>query len=225
MMSSSSRSQTTIMAVKYDGGVVLGADSRTSTGTYVANRASDKITQLCENVWMCRSGSAADTQNVAAYVSRIAQEHAVSVSSASSDAEEGLRCDVKLVANITKQIAYQNKDRLQAGMIVAGWDRKLGAQVYGIPLGGAMVENPFTVGGSGSAYIYGWCDDTFREGMTKEEAQAWVTRAISLAIARDASSGGVIRLVTIDAKGSERKMIQPIEQPLCDEELPALKRS
>ena len=45
------------MACQYDGGVVLGADSRTSTGTYVANRASDKITQVTDNVWMCRSGS------------------------------------------------------------------------------------------------------------------------------------------------------------------------
>ena len=219
------RAQTTIMAVKYADGVVLGADSRTSTGTYVANRASDKITPICENVWMCRSGSAADTQNVAAYVSRLAQEHAVSVSSAGADADEGIKCDVKLVANITQKIAYQNKDRLQAGMIIAGYDRKLGPQVYGIPLGGAMMENPFTVGGSGSAYIYGWCDDTFRENMSKEEAQAWVKRAISLAIARDASSGGVIRLVTIDATGVSRQMIQPIEQPLCDEELPAVKRS
>ena len=31
------------MAVTFDGGVVLGADSRTSTGSYVANRVSDKV--------------------------------------------------------------------------------------------------------------------------------------------------------------------------------------
>ena len=45
------------MACVYDGGVILGADSRTSMGNYVANRASDKITQVMDNVWMCRSGS------------------------------------------------------------------------------------------------------------------------------------------------------------------------
>ncbi|KAK7254876.1 proteasome subunit beta [Aureococcus anophagefferens] len=33
---------TTIMAVAYDGGVIMGADSRVSTGTYIANRVSDK---------------------------------------------------------------------------------------------------------------------------------------------------------------------------------------
>ncbi|MCO5575973.1 hypothetical protein L7F22_029780 [Adiantum nelumboides] len=48
---------TTIMAVQYDKGVIMGADSRTSTGAYVANRASDKITCLTDNVYLCRSGS------------------------------------------------------------------------------------------------------------------------------------------------------------------------
>ena len=45
---------TTIMAVASDGGVVLGADSRTSSGAYVANRVQDKITPLADNVYMCR---------------------------------------------------------------------------------------------------------------------------------------------------------------------------
>ena len=65
----------------------------------------------------------------------------------------GARCrqaDVKLVATLTMQLAYRNKDKLSAGMIIGGWDRKLGAQVYGIPLGGSMQKVPFTVGGSGS---------------------------------------------------------------------------
>jgi 20S proteasome alpha/beta subunit len=53
---------TTIMAVPFEGGVVLGADSRVSTGTYVANRVSDKIAQLSDHIFCCRSGSAADTQ-------------------------------------------------------------------------------------------------------------------------------------------------------------------
>ena len=42
--------QTTIMAVEYDGGVVMGADSRTSSGSYIANRVSDKITYVHDKV-------------------------------------------------------------------------------------------------------------------------------------------------------------------------------
>ena len=42
--------QTTIMAASFDGGVVLGADSRTSTGNYIANRVTDKLMQLTDKV-------------------------------------------------------------------------------------------------------------------------------------------------------------------------------
>lgn len=50
------------------------------------------------------------------------------------------------VANLTMQLAYRNKDKLSAGMIIGGWDAKEGAQVYGIPLGGSLTRTPFTAG-------------------------------------------------------------------------------
>ena len=58
---------TTIVACKYDGGVVIGADGRVSVGNYISNRASNKITPLTDNVFLLRSGSAPDTQAVADY--------------------------------------------------------------------------------------------------------------------------------------------------------------
>lgn len=56
---------TTIVACTYSGGVVIGADSRVSTGNYVSNRASNKLTHLIEYIYLARCGSAADTQFVA----------------------------------------------------------------------------------------------------------------------------------------------------------------
>ncbi len=64
------------MGVCFDGGVILGADSRTSTGSYVANRVSDKIVPIHDYIWACRSGSASDTQAVVDYVKRGLDEHA-----------------------------------------------------------------------------------------------------------------------------------------------------
>jgi 20S proteasome alpha/beta subunit len=55
---------TTIVACAYDGGVILGADGRVSTGNYISNRASNKIMPLSERCYLLRSGSAADTQAV-----------------------------------------------------------------------------------------------------------------------------------------------------------------
>lgn len=53
------------MAIEFRDGVVIGADSRTTTGAYVANRVTDKLTQISDKIYCCRSGSAADTQAIA----------------------------------------------------------------------------------------------------------------------------------------------------------------
>lgn len=57
------------MAAEFDGGVVIGADTRTTTGAYVANRVTDKLTRVTDRIYCCRSGSAADTQAIADVVS------------------------------------------------------------------------------------------------------------------------------------------------------------
>jgi 20S proteasome subunit beta 1 len=53
------------MAAEYNGGVVIGADSRSTTGSYIANRFTDKLTKITEHIYCCRSGSSADTQAIA----------------------------------------------------------------------------------------------------------------------------------------------------------------
>jgi len=189
---------TSIMAVEFDGGVVMGADSRTTTGSYIANRVTNKITPIHDRIFCCRSGSAADTQAVADYVRYYLQIHT---------AELGEQPEVKTAAALFQMLCYNNKNNLSAGIICAGWDKSHGGSVYNIPLGGSIVKQPFAIGGSGSTYIYGYCDATFRPGMTREECENFTTNALALAMSRDGSSGGVIRLLTIDANGIHRRMI------------------
>lgn len=80
-------------------------------------------------------------------------------------------------------------------------------------MGGALVRQGYSIGGSGSTYIYGFCDSqcaAYQQktgGMTKETAQEFVKRALAHAMARDGSSGGVIRLVTITEDGVKHDMI------------------
>ncbi|GJM98823.1 hypothetical protein PR202_ga15864 [Eleusine coracana subsp. coracana] len=161
------RMGTTIVGVCYNGGVILGADSRTSTGMYVANRASDKITSLTDNVYVCRSGS----------------------------------------------------NMLQAGMIVGGWDKYEGGQIFSVPLGGTILKQSFAIGGSGSSYLYALLDHEWRDGMSQEEAEKFVVKAVSLAMARDGASGGVVRTVTINADGVTKNFYPGNKLPLWHEEL------
>uniref|UniRef100_A0A0D3BM11 Proteasome endopeptidase complex n=1 Tax=Brassica oleracea var. oleracea TaxID=109376 RepID=A0A0D3BM11_BRAOL len=232
---------TTIIGVTYNGGVVLGADSRTSTGMYVANRASDKITQLTDNVYVCRSGSAADSQVVSDYVRYFLHQHTIQL---------GQPATVKVSANLIRMLAYNNKlfnslkndyllmevlkvpvlnatvyhelnknNMLQTGLIVGGWDKYEGGKIYGIPLGGTVVEQPFAIGGSGSSYLYGFFDQAWKENMTKEEAEQLVVKAVSLAIARDGASGGVVRTVIINSEGVTRNFYPGDKLQLWHEEL------
>uniref|UniRef100_A0A8C9MDX0 Proteasome 20S subunit beta 6 n=1 Tax=Serinus canaria TaxID=9135 RepID=A0A8C9MDX0_SERCA len=125
------------MAVEFDGGVVIGADSRTTTGAYIANRVTDKLTPVHDRIFCCRSGSAADTQAVA-------------------DA-----------------VAYHS-------------------------------------------YIYGFLDATFQPGMSRSQCQEFVARALALAMVRDGSSGGVIRLAAITEDGVERTVLAGSDLPWGD---------
>lgn len=98
-------------------------------------------------------------------------------------------------------------------MCCSGWDPINGGSVYNIPLGGSLVRQPFAVGGSGSTYVYGLLDDTYKKGMTKQECIDFVVRAVSHAMSRDGSSGGIIRLAIIDKDGVERKVISGEKVP------------
>merc|ERR1712186_290725 len=76
----------------------------------------------------CRSGSAADTQAMTDVVRNQLEWHSV---------EFGAPPNVHTAAHLFKNISYQYRDQLTAGIIVAGWDAEKGGQVYSIPIGGA----------------------------------------------------------------------------------------
>lgn len=190
---------TTIMAVAFDGGVVLGADTRVSMGSYCCNRVADKIDQVHDNIFCMRSGSSADTQAIADIVRYYL---------ASQNIELNEPPMVSSAAKLMADLIYRNKNSLTAGMICAGWDKQNGGTIWEVSAySGFKVNESWAIGGSGSSYIYGYCDDKYKKGMTKEQCQQFVTRAVAGAIARDGSSGGCIRLVTVDSTGVEKKFI------------------
>ena len=179
---------TTIMAVEFADGVILGADSRTSAGSYVVNRASRKVSQVHHRIFVARSGSAADTQAVTTVVKRFLSSLAL---------ELGENPRVNTAASLFQTICYHNRDALLAGLIVAGYDSRLGGQVYQIPLGGSRLRTPYAVGGSGSSYIAAYAESEYRDNMTEKECLEFVKKSIAYAVNSDASSGGLIRLTTV----------------------------
>lgn len=68
---------------------------------------------------------------MAAYVQHWIAEH---------QAEKNGPVNVHTAANLAMQLAYNNKNQLQAGLIIAGWDKHTGGSVYAIPLGGTLLK-------------------------------------------------------------------------------------
>lgn len=195
---------TTIMAIPAKDGVILGADTRVTSGVYIRSRSSDKIVALTEHIFCARSGSAADTMVLSDYVRYYLSQLTM---------EMGRPVRVKTAAHLMAKIFYSNKYHLSVSMIVAGWDPVDGPTVYNIFQGGTVVQTPYAIGGSGSGYIYGMADHEFRNDMTKEEAETMTKKFISHAMARDGSSGGCIRTVTITPTGHTYSFTKGNELP------------
>lgn len=196
---------TTLVGVVTPQGVVLGSDSRVSMGTFVSNRASDKLTQLSDSIYCAQSGSAADAEIVAGLVKHQIQQVAL---------QTGRPTTVKMTAHILKSISYKYKDSLSASAIVAGYDPVDGYSMYSISSSGVGLKVPYATSGSGSWFIYAFLDSELQNPpQTMEAAQQLVKKALSHAMSRDGSSGGIIRLALITEGGVERQYISGNQLP------------
>ncbi len=149
-----------------------------------ANRVTDKLTFVHDRIYCCRSGSAADTQAIADVVHMALQQFAYvlppvgaryrwSTTGMCRQFNNGPP-SVHIAATLFESICYSNKDGLSAGIIVAGWDKEVGPSVYNIPLGGGLFRQPWAIGGSGSSYVYGYCDATYKEDWGRDETVQFV---------------------------------------------------
>jgi len=155
------------------------------------------MSRHCEFCWF-RSGSAADTQAVTDVV-----KYKLNF----AEIEQGRPASVRDAAVAFKEICYEYRDSLMAGLIVAGWDAaSQSGQVWCVPVGGMCVRQPLCIGGSGSTYLYGMMDHQYREGLGQAECERLVLQAVTQAIRRDGSSGGCCRMAIITKDGVERKL-------------------
>lgn len=199
---------TTLLAVCYKNGVVVGADTRTSVGTYVSNRYAYKLTPILgdpsqsSNIVVARSGSAADTQYLATQVERTLRDRYY---------RYGEHPTVSKAAHLLRHVMMSSSNEMLAGLLCVGCDGENGSIFSIAPSGTLMKEEcGYAWSGSGSTYIVGLVDQEYRADMSEEEAIDLVTRAIRLAMQRDGGSGGLMRIHVLKTHGkSETLTIEP----------------
>ncbi|MFX0169030.1 MAG: proteasome subunit beta [Candidatus Hodarchaeota archaeon] len=186
-------SHTTTVAVKVNGGVILGTESQATMGYLVASDTAPKILQITDNVAMTISGSVADAQQLINNIRAIAKLEAL---------EKGRDLSVKAISRLTSSILFRNRMFPLIAMLIVGGVDAEGSHVYMLdPLGSMLEEDEFTATGSGSVVAYGVLEDEYRDNMSIEEGIQLVTRAVNAARRRDIASGGTIQLAVIDSKG------------------------
>jgi len=176
---------TTIVAVRYGrgptSGVVVGADTRTSSGGYVSNRFAAKLTFVLDGEAdafvqpLEKSEDGTDEQQAADAPSSSSSTCCVCRSGSAADTQalaDAVRTDllhrhlsknrpgtVTAATRLLQNMVRSDPD-LSASLICAGYDHvRKRSCIYSISPGGtAMEEATYAVQGSGSGYIYGYLE-------------------------------------------------------------------
>ncbi len=183
---------TTTLALKCKEGVVLAADTRVTAGYFIAHKHGRKIFKIRPNIAITIAGVVADAQVLLEQV----RYHLNLFENL-----YGKSLTVKAVANYLSNILFSHKLLpFITEMIVAGKDRT-GYKIYKLDPLGSIVEDNYTVSGSGSYVAIGVLENRYREDLNIDEAIKLAVDALLAAMKRDIGSGDDVLIAVIDEKG------------------------
>ena len=175
---------TTIVGVVYDGGVVLGADTRATEGDTVADKNCEKIHYIAENIWCCGAGTSADTESTTALISSQLELHRMAT---------GKQPRVVTACTMLKRMLFRYQGNVSAALVLGGVDCN-GPSLYTVYPHGSTDSLPYVTMGSGSLAAMAVFEAQYKSDMTLEEAKALVHAGIMAGINNDLGSGGSVDL-------------------------------
>ena len=189
---------TTIGVVCQDG-VVLASEKRVAYGYLVVSKGGKKVFKITDRIGAACAGLVADMQILAREIEAQANLFGMEVGRPIS-----VRAAAKLMANILFNRRYAP---LITQTIVAGLDEE-GASLYVLDVLGSLIPDKYAAVGSGTEIAVGVLEESYKEGLSINEAKELVTRAIKSAISRDAMSGDGIDFLVITKTGVAEESIK-----------------
>lgn len=178
---------TTICGVIFDGGLVLGADTRATAGPIVADKNCEKIHFIAPNIYCCGAGTAADTEMTTALIS--SQLELLRL-------RTGTESRVVTCMTMLKRMLYKYQGQVSAALVLGGVD-STGPHLYTIYPHGSTDKLPFVTMGSGSLAAMSVFESGYKDEMTEVEAKKLVRDAIAGGVFNDLGSGSNIDLCVI----------------------------
>jgi len=184
---------TTIVGVVYKDGIVLGADTRSTNDTTVADKNCEKIHYIAPNIYCCGAGTAADTEKTTELIS--SQMELLRMNTGGGQSRVVTAC------TLLKRMLFRHQGYVSAALVLGGVDAN-GPHLYQIYPHGSTGKLPYTTMGSGSLAAMAVFEADFRDDMGEDEAVKLVQRAILAGIFNDLGSGSNVDTCVIRADGS-----------------------
>eukprot|EP00884_Botryococcus_braunii_P010244 jgi/Botrbrau1/19220/Bobra.0077s0120.1 len=178
---------TTISGVIFKDGIVLGADTRSTAGTIVADKNCEKIHYIAPNIYCCGAGTAADTENVTGMVSSNLELHRYAT---------GRESRVVTAMTLLKSHLFRYQGYVSAALVLGGVDVN-GPHLFTVYPHGSTDSLPYATMGSGSLNAMAVFEAEYKEGMTRDEAVALVAKSIRSGIFNDLGSGSNVDICVI----------------------------
>jgi proteasome beta subunit len=196
---------TTVVAMRYAGGVVMAGDRRATSGFSIASRRIEKVFPADDFSGIAIAGAAGPAvELVRLFQTQL--EHYEKIEG------EGLSLDGK--ANQLAGLVRANLPAAMQGLVVvplfAGYDeRRSGGRVFSFDVtGGKYEETDFQTQGSGGVHARNWIKAQWHEDIGRDEAIDLSLRSLFAAADEDAATGGpdLVRrifptIAVIDADG------------------------
>ncbi|KAA8895901.1 nucleophile aminohydrolase [Sphaerosporella brunnea] len=195
---------TTIVGCIFDGGVVIAADTRATSGPIVADKNCEKLHYISSNIWCAGAGTAADTEFTTALISSNLELHALST---------GRKPRVVTCMTMLKQHLFKYQGHIGAYLVVAGVD-PTGVHLFTVHAHGSTDKLPYVTMGSGSLAAMAVFETMWKKGMTREEAVSLCSEAILAGIFNDLGSGSNVDVCVITEEKATlmRNYIKPNER-------------
>jgi proteasome beta subunit len=183
---------TTTLGMVCKDGVVMATETRATMGTLIAHKTTKKLYQIDNHLGLATAGLVGDLQILARYLNAEANLYRL---------KRDQKIPVKSAATLMSNILNQRKFYpYYVQLVLAGFD-STGGHVYSLDAAGGAIPDKYTAGGSGSPYVFGVLEDTYKDGLSTDEGVDIAVRAITAAKNRDSASGGMINVAVITKDG------------------------
>ena len=182
---------TTTIGISTAEGVIIATDMRASLGgRFVSNKNVQKVEQIHPTAALTLVGSVGGAQS---FIRTLRAE--VNLYEARRGTDMSMQALSTLAGNFARGGPF-----LAINPILGGIDDD-GSHVYSIDPAGGVMEDDYTITGSGLTVAYGTLEDRYEEDMTNEEAQHAAAAGIKAAAERDTGSGNGIYIAEVTEEG------------------------